>query len=45
MHSPRLGNTVASNRAFFIDRNGIIKLAAEGLVSVEEAKAILHAER
>ncbi len=30
---------------FFIDRNGIVKLAAEGLVSVEEAKAILRAER
>ncbi len=30
---------------FFIDRNGIIKLAAEGLVSLEESKAILHAER
>lgn len=30
---------------FFIDRNGIIKLAAVGLVSVEEAKAILQAER
>jgi len=30
---------------FFIDRNGIIRLAAEGLVSVEEARAILHAER
>ena len=30
---------------FFIDRNGIIKLAAEGLVSAEESKAILHAER
>jgi len=30
---------------FFIDRNGIIKLAAEGLVSAEESKAILRAER
>ena len=30
---------------FFIDRNGIVKLAAVGLVSVEESKAILHAER
>lgn len=30
---------------FFIDGNGIIKLAAVGLVSVEEARAILHAER
>ena len=30
---------------FFIDRNGVIKLAAEGLVTVEEAKAILLAER
>lgn len=30
---------------FFIDRDGIIRLTAEGLVSAEEAKAILHAER
>jgi hypothetical protein len=30
---------------FFIDRNGNIKLAAEGLVSAEETKAILRAER
>jgi peroxiredoxin len=29
---------------FFIDRNGIIKLAAVGLVSGQESKAILHAE-
>jgi peroxiredoxin len=28
----------------FVDRSGIIKLAAEGLVSLEEAKAILRAE-
>ncbi len=30
---------------FFIDREGTIKLTAEGLVSLEEAKAILRAER
>ena len=30
---------------FFIDRNGIIKLTAEGLVSADEAKAILQAGR
>ena len=30
---------------FFIDRNGLIKVAAEGLVSAEESKAILSAER
>jgi len=29
---------------FFIDREGVIKLAAEGLVSLEETKAIMQAE-
>ncbi|MHC4568603.1 MAG: peroxiredoxin family protein [Planctomycetota bacterium] len=45
----RLSSPFADVRAipttFFIDRNGAIKLAAEGLVSLEELKAILHAER
>lgn len=30
---------------FFIDRNGTLKLAAVGLVSLEEAKAIMQAEQ
>jgi cytochrome c biogenesis protein CcmG/thiol:disulfide interchange protein DsbE len=30
---------------FFIDRKGVIKLAAEGLVSLEETKAIIQAEQ
>lgn len=30
---------------FFIDRNGTLKLAAEGLVSLEEAKAIMQAQQ
>jgi hypothetical protein len=30
---------------FFIDRRGIITLATVGLVSQEEAKAILQAEK
>ena len=30
---------------FFIDRNGAIKLAAEGLVSLEEIKVIMQAEQ
>lgn len=30
---------------FFIDRDGTIKLAVEGMVSAREAKAILHAGR
>ncbi|MHC4433474.1 MAG: TlpA family protein disulfide reductase [Planctomycetota bacterium] len=30
---------------FFIDRDGLIKLAAEGLVSADESKAILRAGR
>jgi peroxiredoxin len=30
---------------FFIDRDGTIKLAAEGLVSLEEVRAILRAEQ
>jgi len=30
---------------FFIDHKGVIKLAAEGLVSLEETKAIIKAEQ
>lgn len=30
---------------FFIDKSGTLKLAAEGLVSMEEAKAIMHSEQ
>jgi peroxiredoxin len=45
----RLSSPFAEVRAipttFFIDREGTIKLAAEGLVSLEELKAILRAER
>jgi peroxiredoxin len=37
-------NVTSIPTTFFIDRNGTIKLAAEGLVSLEEAKAILQAE-
>lgn len=44
----RLPSPFADVRAipttFFIDRNGTIKLAAEGLVSLEELKAILRAK-
>jgi peroxiredoxin len=37
-------NVTSIPTTFFIDQNGAIKLAAEGLVSLEEAKAILQAE-
>ena len=43
--SSPFGDVRSIPTTFFIDRNGIIKLAAEGLVSAQEAKAILHAER
>ena len=43
--SSPFGDVRSIPTTFFIDRNGIIKLAAEGLVSAEESKAILRAER
>ncbi|NOR67300.1 MAG: redoxin domain-containing protein [Woeseiaceae bacterium] len=43
--SPPFADVRSIPTTFFIDRNGIIKLAAVGLVSGQEAKAILHAER
>jgi peroxiredoxin len=38
-------NVTSIPTTFFIDSNGAIKLAAEGLVSLEEAKAIMQAEQ
>jgi peroxiredoxin len=37
-------NVTSTPTAFFIDRKGTIKFATEGLVSLEETKAIIQAE-
>lgn len=37
-------NVTSTPTAFFIDRNGTIKFATEGLVTLEETKAIIQAE-